>query len=93
MNRAVDMATKILEEIKKQQGFDETSRSSGISNLCLDAMFRAVEGLRKSIKQSNLPLRESRGRTLSRMVIESWPLGTELGKKISELEDLYNALE
>lgn len=87
------MATKILEEIKKQQGFDEVSRPSGISNQCLEAMFRAVEALRKSIEKGTLPRRESRHRALSRMVMDSWPLGTELGKMISELEDLYNALE
>lgn len=83
----------ILEEIKKQQGFDETSRPSGISNQCLEAMSRAIENLRESIKQGKLPPKESRHQALSRMVIDSWPLGTELGKEISVLEDLYHALE
>ena len=70
-----------------------SERQPKISDQCLDMIFKAVERLRSSIEQNMLPAKASHHRILSRMVTDSWPLGTDLGKRISELEDLYGTLE
>lgn len=91
--RFIKMANEILEEISIQRSIDESLRPSKVGNGNLESMRQTIEKCVESVEVGSLPRKESRYRTMSRMVIDSWPLGAELGKRISELDDLYLALD
>jgi hypothetical protein len=47
--------------------------------------------IEKQLISERGPSKDSGGGTLTRLIVDSWPLGDDLGKKITEFEDRYRA--
>lgn len=54
-----------------------------------ERMKNSLSNIEKQLRSDVVPLENSGGGTLTRQIVDSWPLGDELGKKITEFEDRY----
>lgn len=88
----IDRADALLDRIRSELARDEKDRTPDVSDSELESMFNEITEMKENVEQDSLPPRERRLRGLGHMVIDQWPLGTDLGGAISELEQLYELL-
>jgi hypothetical protein len=79
----------IIKEIEAMLDENYERRTEKISDADLQDMLSLVKQRRKMVETNQLPPKEIRYRSLSRIVIDQWPLGTSLGNEISELDTYY----
>ena len=89
IGKAVQMLDNMISEIMAQLEIDETQRQSGINDFNLQNMLKHLGNIRSNLRQGLLPPKNFRSRNLSRLVLDSWPLGTGLGKSISDFETYF----
>jgi len=85
-------ANKIISQIKEDLSKDVQERSTQISSSDLKVMLSHIKNLKERVLKDNLPPKEQRHARLTRIIIDTWPLGTVLGNEISELEEIYQNL-
>ncbi len=93
IEKAIQMLDAITSDIAIQLKTPEPQRLSGINDFNLKTMLGLLKTLREVLSERKLPPKHTRHRTLSRMVVDSWPLGTEIGNRISEFESYYVSLD
>jgi len=62
------------------------NKREGVSLELLESMLANIE---KIVCSSELPRPVSQGKVLTRIIVDSWPMGNELGKDITDWESLY----
>lgn len=82
-------ADEIIKKIEAMLDEDYEKRAGKISDLDLRDMLNLVRERKKIVETDQLPPKSMRYRSLSRIVIDQWPLGTLLGNDISELDTYY----
>lgn len=85
-------ADRIIKEIEDELKIDEKKRSSNITTKDLENMLKKIKEMKTSIGKRSASKNNKKYSSLRRLIIDQWPLGTTLGKEISELEDLYKNL-
>ncbi len=78
-------ADAVIKKIEAMLNEDYGKRAEKISDLDLQDMLSLVKQLRMRVETNQLPPKNKRYRSLSRIVVDQWPLGTSLGNEISEL--------
>lgn len=53
---------------------------------------REIEEMIECARNQSLPIKRAQDRTLTRLILDQWPLGHKLGLAISELEEEYTTL-
>jgi hypothetical protein len=91
--RASKLAQEVAAQIETELGFPVDERGGSVSDELLSQMLRLVLELKVNIDEDNIPQKQLRHKTLQRIIVDSWPWGTELGKRVNELEELYLALD
>lgn len=83
-----DQIIKVGHEIRSRllEAIDSPCNREGVSVELLKSMLANIENI---IYASEIPLRPTRGKTLTRMIVDSWPMNTKLGEDIAEWEALY----
>jgi hypothetical protein len=84
--RKADMVIKKIEAMLDE---NYEQRAEKISDSDLQDMLSLVKQLRMRVDNNHLPPKNMRYRSLSRIVVDQWPLGTSLGNEISELDAYY----
>lgn len=80
---------RIIQLIKRELSIDVEERAAQISSHKLEHILFLIEELKKKVLKGKLPPKEDRHAILTRVIIDTWPLGTKLGNEISELEEIY----
>ena len=91
--RVLNQAVQVLSQIQTELELPMDEREGGISDSLLQQMQKVVLDLKAGFERNQMPQKHLRHRVMQRMLTDSWPWGTELGKKIVELEDLYVTLD
>jgi hypothetical protein len=82
-------ADEIIKKIEAMLHEDYKDRSEKITDSDLQDMLSLLKQRKEIVETNQLPPKNMRYRSLSRIVIDQWPLGTPLGNEISELESIY----
>ena len=85
-------ADALLDRIRSELARDMKARTPNVSDSELMFMHNEIAKMKGDVEQDSLPPRERRLRGLGHMVVDQWPLGSDLGNAISELEQLYELL-
>ncbi len=80
------------EALLSQMEVYDTSAGARISSRDLAVVKRQVTLMILAAKEGRLQQRELRHKTLTRMVLDQWPLGHTLGKMVAEVEEAYSRL-
>jgi hypothetical protein len=70
-------------EIVKPESMKDIERRS------IEVVSRKIKERLKQVTENNLPRRDVRYKEITRIIVDEWPLGSELGIAISEWENLY----
>jgi hypothetical protein len=90
--RLVAAAGEILDEIDRQLSMSERSREGELDDRNLNIAKSHVLELRDRLRSGKLPDKSDRYASMTRIIVDQWPFGTQLGKAISEIEASYKAL-
>lgn len=82
-------ADEVIRKIEAMLGENYENRSEKISDSDLQDMLNLLKERKEMVESNQVPPKNMRYRSLSRIVIDQWPLGTYLGNEISELESYY----
>ena len=82
-------ADEIIRKIEAVLSEDYDNRTEKISDSDLRDMLNLVKERKIIVETNQIPPKKMRYRSLSRIVIDQWPLGTSLGNEISQLESIY----
>ena len=85
-------ADKLLDRIRSELARDVEARIPDVSDGELEFALNQITEMKEHVEHGYLPPRESRLRGLGHMIIDQWPIGTELGGAISEIERAYARL-
>jgi hypothetical protein len=85
----VRKANAIIKRIEAMLEDDYEKRVDKLSDSDLKDMLSLVKQRKEMVETNQLPPKNIRYRSLSRIVIDQWPLGTSLGNDISELDTYY----
>ncbi len=72
---------------------DKQDESMNIPFESLKSVSGLVQQCIEMAKKGNLPSKDKRNRVITRIIIDSWPLNTELGNNLTKWENLYMMLE
>ena len=95
MNRTqafIELADQVLALIREEFARSKNDRVSRASDADLNYALRRVEEMRRRALDRTLPERSARYPVLSRLIIDHWRLGGELGTAIVELEQRYEKI-
>lgn len=95
MNRTqafVELADQVLALVRQELSRPKNERSSRASDADLNYALRRIEEMRRRAIDRTLPERAARYPVLSRLIIDHWRLGGDLGSAIVELEERYEKL-
>lgn len=84
--KRADFLIKKIETILDE---DYEKRTENISDSDLQSMLRLIKHRKMIVEANQLPAKEMRYRSLTRIIIDQWPLVSQLGDEISELEECY----
>ncbi len=87
--KIVKMIDSILDEISAELSKNELKCNSDIDTYSLLNMKKNLEVMRYNLENDRIPQKDLRQQILSRTILDCWPLGSELGNKISEMEMHY----
>lgn len=91
--RASDLAQSIIAQIETELGFPQDERDGSVSDELLLQMQRLISESKAIIDGDLIPQKHLRSKKLQRIVSDSWPWNTDIGKKVGELEELYLVLD
>ena len=66
--------------------------NSGIARKSLDTVTALISERLALVESNSLPNRKERLAELTRLVVDEWPLGFVLGKRVSMWEEMYRNL-
>lgn len=87
-----DRFVRRLDAVVRQLELVVTNDEASITRQQGESVLRRLQSMRASVCQQTLPPRHQRYAHLSRMIMDSWPLGTKIGNAITELEAEYRKL-
>lgn len=87
--RAIKLAEDVLTHIDTELSALVDEREGSISDSLLLQMQKLVLDLKLNIDEDRIPEKEHRHKILQRIITDSWPWRTTLGKKVGELENLW----
>jgi hypothetical protein len=88
LDRFLSQARLLLSAIEREL----ESAHASISASQLQRAREKVRAMERRVATGDLPPRELRTKTLTRLIIDEWPLGTPLGNALVDLEAQYVAL-
>ncbi len=88
-HRFLAKAEVVTSAIQAELGRDGRRPGEQPTTEQLEAVLRRIEAMRRQIEEDSAPPKHARYRSLSRMLVDEWPLGHSLANEITELEDLY----
>lgn len=91
-NRFIEVADELLRRISEELTIPMEDRPSGVDSADLEFASEYVQAMKKAVAEGPLPTKTLRHPELSHMVIDHWAWPTELGTKLTELEDWYRKL-
>lgn len=91
-DRFIEKADHLLEWINRELGMEPSERPSGVDSFDLETASELLKEMRQLVEQDNLPPKAHRHPGLGWLISDHWPLATELGNEIGELEDFYTQL-
>lgn len=77
----------LLERLEAEAAKPEDIRE--IKHRSLEIVSRKIKERLKQIANNDIPRRETRYKEITRIIVDEWPLGSELGLAISEWENCY----
>ncbi len=82
-------ADEVIRKIEAMLAENYDDRAEKISDSDLKDMLNLIKERKEMVTNNQMPPKNLRYRSLSRIVIDQWPLGTSLGNEVSELESYY----
>jgi hypothetical protein len=65
---------------------------AAVTSSQLEFALGEVRRMRSAVNSDQLAPREARGAVLTRVIVDTWPLGHKIGRAITELEEEYRRL-
>ena len=91
-DRFIEQADHLLRWVDRELGMELPARPSGVDSFDLETASELLKEMRELVEQDHLPPKAHRHPGLVWLINDHWPLGTELGNKIGELEAFYEHL-
>lgn len=91
-NYFLKLVEKVLSGLKQELSCKKGARLSGEDDSVLQIMIAEVELIKNNYHNNKLPSKETRQLGLGRVVVDRWPLNSQLGGEICELERTYKNL-
>lgn len=91
-NRFLTRASRLLDEIDQLLSACATERPNNVDRFDLEVASKHIVEMRSNVETGTLAPKEQRFPVLARLVVDQWPLGSELGTELIELEKLYQLL-
>lgn len=91
-NYFLKLVEKVLSGLKQELSCEKSARLSGEDDSVLQSMIAKVELIKSNYNNNKLPPKGTRQLGLGRIVVDQWPLNSQLGGEICELERTYKNL-
>lgn len=88
-----EQAQKVMSRIEEQLSLPIDLREGRLDNSQLLYVLNRVGEIKRQYDVSQLPKKSLRYATMTRIIIDSWPFGTNIGALIIDLESRYIKLE
>lgn len=86
----IDAALSAIEAEKDNSSTHPSRLAPSVEQL--EYVHKALSNLKKNIEANRIPPRQKRYPELSRHITDCWPLGTEIGNQVSEIETLFRSM-
>ena len=87
--RFIAQADGILEQLEQELDPDNPMRNEEIAASDIEAAIAEITKMKTEVEHGPITKKSMRYPHLTRMIVDQWPLGSELGNAISELEQFY----
>lgn len=83
----IDEGKKLIERLQRMR--ENTNGNSEIQYASIAAAIRIIGNRIELLAGEQLPIKSKRFSELTRLIVDEWPLGSEIGKDVTDWEQRY----